>query len=76
MGGKCISIGEMGNAYKILIGKPERKKHLGSPRRRWQDNIRMDLENLAWGVVNWIRLGQDRDQWRALVYTVMNVRVP
>jgi hypothetical protein len=58
------------------VGKPERKRPLGKPRCRWEDNIRMDLREMGWGGMDWIDLAQDRDQWRALVNTVMNLRVP
>jgi hypothetical protein len=67
-------IGE--NAHMILVGKPEGKRPLGTPRRRWEDNIKMDLREMGWGAIDWIDLAQDRDQWRALVNTVMNLRVP
>jgi len=63
------------NAYKILVGKSEGKKSRGRPRRRWEDNIRMNLREIDWEVVDWIRLAQDRDRWRALVKTVINLRV-
>jgi hypothetical protein len=65
-----------GNAYRILVGKPEGKKPLGRPRRRWASNIKMDLRKIGWGGMDWIGLAQDRDQWRALVNTVMNSQVP
>jgi hypothetical protein len=58
------------------VGKPERKRLLGRPRRKWEDNIRMDLREIGWGCMDCINLAQDRDQWRALVSTVMNLRVP
>jgi hypothetical protein len=64
------------NAYRIMVGKPEGKRPLRRPRRRWVDNIKMDLRGIGWGGVDWIDLAQDRDQWRALVNTVMNLRVP
>jgi hypothetical protein len=67
---------EKRNAYRILVGKPEGKRPLGRPRRRWEDNIRIDLREIGWGGMDWIDLAQDRDQWRALVNTVMNLRVP
>jgi hypothetical protein len=69
-------IGEKMNACKILVVKPEGKSPLGRPRRRWEDNIRMDLRETRWSGMDWIDLAQDRDQWRALVNTVMNLRVP
>jgi hypothetical protein len=58
------------------VGKPEGKRRLGRPIRRWVDNIKMDLRKLEWGGMDWIDVAQDRDQWRALVNTVMNIRVP
>jgi hypothetical protein len=64
------------NAYIVLVGKPEGKRPLERPRRRREDNIRMDLGKIGWGGLDWIDLAQDRDQWRALVKTVMNLRVP
>jgi hypothetical protein len=69
-------MGEKSNVYRILVGKPEGKRPLGRPRRRWEDNIRMDLREIRWGGMDWIDLAQDRDQWRAVVNTVMNLRVP
>jgi hypothetical protein len=75
--GRTFSLnGEKRNAYRILVGKPEGKRQLGKPRRKWVDNIKMDLRRIGWGGMNWIDLAQDRDQWRALVKTVMNLRVP
>jgi hypothetical protein len=62
--------------YRALVGKPEGRRPLGRPRRRWEDNIKMDLREVAWGGMNWINLAQDRDRWRALVNAVMNLRVP
>jgi hypothetical protein len=59
-----------------LVGKPEGNRPLGRPRRRWEDNIRMDLREIGWGGMEWIDLAQDRDQWRALVNMAMNLRVP
>jgi hypothetical protein len=67
--------GEKTNAYRILVGKPEGRRPLGRPRRRWVDNIKMELREIGWDVVNWVDLAQDRDHWRALVNTVMNLRV-
>jgi hypothetical protein len=63
------------NVYRVLIGKPEGKRPLGRPRRRWEDGIRMDLRETGWESVDWIQLAQDRDRCRALVNTVMNLRV-
>jgi hypothetical protein len=61
------------NAYKILVGKPEGKRPLGRPRRRRVDNTRMDLREIGWDGMDWIDMAQDRDQWRALVNTVLNL---
>jgi hypothetical protein len=69
-------MGEKRNAYRILVGKPEGKKPLGRPRCRWEDNIKMDIREIGWGDMDWIRLAQYRNHWRALVNTVMNLRVP
>jgi hypothetical protein len=69
-------MGEKRNAYGILVGKPEGKRPLGRPKCRWEVNIRMDLREIGWGGMDWIDLAGDRDQWRALVNTVMNLRVP
>ena len=62
--------------YRVLVGKPEGKSPLGRPRRLWEDNIKMDLQEVVCGSVDWIELAQDRDRWRALVNDVMNLRVP
>jgi len=62
--------------YRVLVGKPERKRPLGRPRRRWEDNIKMDLQEVGGGCEDWMELAQDNDRWRALVSTVMNLRVP
>jgi hypothetical protein len=69
-------MGDKRNAYRLLMGKPEGKRPLGRPRRRWVDNIKMDLLEIGWGGVDWIGLAQDRDKWRALVNAVMNLWVP
>jgi hypothetical protein len=69
-------MGEVRGAYNISMGRPERRRPLGRPRRRWEDNIEMDLRKIGFGNVDWIHLAQDRDRWRAPVNTVMNLRVP
>jgi hypothetical protein len=74
--GHVARIGEKMNAYRILLGKPEGKRPLGRPRRRLVDNIKMDLREIGWDGMDWFNLAQDRDQWRALVNTVMHLRVP
>jgi hypothetical protein len=68
-------MGEERNMYRVLMVKPEGKRPLGRPRRRWEDGIRMDLREIGWGSVDWIQLAQNRDRWRAVVNTVMNLRV-
>jgi hypothetical protein len=69
-------IGEKRNAYRLLVGKPEGMRPLGRPKRRWMDNIMMDLVEVGWGDVDWIGLAQDRDKWRTLVNSVLNLQVP
>jgi hypothetical protein len=69
-------MGDKRNAYRILVGKPEGRRPLGRPRRRWVENFNIDLREIGWDGVDWVDLAQDRDQWRALVNTVMNLRVP
>jgi hypothetical protein len=69
-------IGEMRNTYKILVRKPKGKRQRGRPRRKGEDNIKMDLREIGWEIVDLITLAQDRDRWRARVNTVMNLRVP
>jgi hypothetical protein len=67
---------EKRNACRLLVGNPEGKRPLGRPRRRWVDNIRTDLAEVGWGDVAWICLAQERNRWRALVNSVLNLRVP
>jgi hypothetical protein len=74
--GHVARIGEKRNVYKLLVGKPEGKRQLGRPRRRWIDNIKMDLLEIGLSVVDWIGLAQDRDKWRAVVSAVMKLRLP
>ncbi|KAJ4428123.1 hypothetical protein ANN_24137 [Periplaneta americana] len=74
--GHVARMGESRNAYRVLVGRPEGKRPLGRPRRRWEDNIKMDLRELGYDDREWINLAQDRDQWRAYVRTAMNLRVP
>jgi hypothetical protein len=69
-------MGERRGAYRALVGKPEGRRPLGRPRRRWEDNIKMGVREVGWGGMDWINLAQDRDRWRAVVNTVMNLRVP
>jgi hypothetical protein len=69
-------MGEVRGTYNILVGRPEERRPRGRPRRGWEGNIKMDLREIEFGDVDWIHLAQDRDRWRALVNTVMNLRVP
>ena len=69
-------MGERREVYRVLVGKPEGKKPLGRPRRRWDDNIKMNLQEVGCGCMDWIGLAQDRDRCRSLVKAVMNLRVP
>jgi hypothetical protein len=73
--GHVARMGEERKVCKVLVGKPEGKRPLGRPRRRWEDGIRMDLRELGSGGVDWIRLAQDRDRWRTVVSAVMDIRV-
>jgi hypothetical protein len=74
--GHVARMGERRKVYRLLVGKPEGKRPLGRLRRRWVDNIKMNLLEIGWGGVDWIGLTQDRDKWRALVHAVMNLLVP
>jgi hypothetical protein len=76
MGGHVALRGEGRGVHRVLVGKPEGKTPLGRPRRRWEDNIKMDLQEVGGGCGNWMELAQNRDRLRALVSTVMNLRVP
>jgi len=76
MGGACSTYGERRGVYRVLVGKPEGKRPLGKPRRRWEDNIKMDLQEVGCRGLDWVELAQDKDRWRALVNAVMNLRVP
>jgi hypothetical protein len=74
--GQVARMGEGGGVYRVLVGRPEGNKPLRRPRSRWEDNIKMDYRKIGIDGANWIRLDQDRVQWRAFVKTVMNLRVP
>jgi len=74
--GHVARMGEDRGVHRMLVGKPEAKRPLGRPRRRWEDNIKMDLQKVGEGCGDWIELSQDRDRWRALVGTVKDFRVP
>ena len=75
MGWECGAYGRGEGVYRVLLEKPEGRRPLGRPRRRWVDNIRMDLQEVGCGYIDWIGLAQDRDRWRTLVSAVTNLRV-
>jgi hypothetical protein len=74
--GQLARMGEGRGVHRVLLGKPEGKRPLGRPRRRWEDNIKMDLQEVGGGYGDWMELAHDRDRWRALVSAVMNFRFP
>ena len=74
--GHVARMGEKRGVYRVLVGKPEGRRPLGRPRRRWVNNIRINLQEVGCGYMDWIRLARDRDRWRTLVSAVMNLRVP
>jgi hypothetical protein len=74
MGESCSAYVERKGVYRVLVGKPEGKRPLERPRRRWEDNINMDVQEVEFGVMDWIELAQDRDRWWALVNVVINLR--
>jgi hypothetical protein len=76
MRGMQLGLGKGRGVYRVLVGTPEGKRLLGRPRRRWVDNIKIDLQEAGCGVIDWIELAQDTDRWRALVNVVMNLRAP
>ena len=76
MGGDVARMGEGRGVHRVLVGKPDGRRPLGRPRRRWEDNIKPDLQEVGGGCGDWMELAQDMDRWRVLVSTVMNFRVP
>jgi hypothetical protein len=76
MGGACSTYGESRGVYRVLVGKPEGKRPLGRPRRKWEDNIKMNLQEVKYGGIDWVEQAQDRDRWQAFVNAVMKLRVP
>jgi len=76
MGGACSKYGERRGVYRVLVGKPEGKRPLVRSRHRWQDNIKIDLQEVGCRGMDWIELAQDRDRWRALVNAVINLQAP
>jgi hypothetical protein len=69
-------MGEGRGAYRVLVGRPEGRRPLGRPRRKWEDNIEMDVQEVGWGGMDWIDMAQDRDRWLTVVSAVMNLWVP
>jgi len=76
MGWACSTYGERRGIYSVLMEKPEGKRPLGRPRRKWEDNVKIDFQKMGCGVMEWIELAQDNDRWLALVNAVMSFRVP
>jgi hypothetical protein len=76
MGGACSACGGGGGVYRVLVGKPKGKRPLGRPRRKCEDNIKMDLQEVRYGGMDWIELAEDRDRWRTLMHAAMNLLVP
>jgi hypothetical protein len=76
MEGACGAYGEGRGVYRVLVGKPEESILLGKPKRRWEDNIKIDFQEVGCGGMDWTELAQDRDRWRALVTAIINLRVP
>jgi hypothetical protein len=76
VGGACSTLGEGRGGYRILVGRTEGRRPLGRPRLRWEDDIKMDLKEVGLGGMDWIAVAPDRDMWRELVNTIMNLRVP
>jgi len=74
--GRAAHMGERRGVYRVLVGKPEGKRPMGRPRIRWEDNIKIDLQEVGCGSMDWIEMAQDRDSWRELVNAVMNLRFP
>ena len=76
MGGACSAYEGRRGAYRVLVGRPEGRRSLGRPRRKWEDNTNIDLQEVGCGGMDWFELAQDRDRWRSVVNAVMNLRVP